>query len=372
MKENNTNNINNNIGTVISKYTGNEREVVIPDGVKRIEDGAFKDNKDIVSVVMPITLEYLGDEAFSGCTSLKRCMIHPNASVESIGKAAFKGCTALEELSQGYVKIIGDEAFMDCTALKELIVNSRCEKIGSSAFRNCTSLEYIVAPESLRKIGGDAFANCTKLKDVFIPMIDNIDDAFNKYFNGCTSLERRLRLKNEPQLECVPGVVENDTLVQFDDTYTDCLTIPSYIKNIAAGAFKDCRNLRLINIPDTVEDIDEGAFCGCTNLEDVIIPDDSDIVTDYMLEDTKWYRDNKDGFFVLGGTLIGYNKDLKDITIPPTVKRIEDDVVADLLNFRSNSISLPSTIINMPDIPNEKPTDPIVCVYRVVPGSAVL
>ena len=104
----------------------------------------------------------------------------------------------------------------------------------------------------------------------------------------------------------------------------------------------------------------------------MIIPDDSDIVTDYMLEDTKWYRDNKDGFFVLGGTLIGYNKDLKDITIPPTVKRIEDDVVADLLNFRSNSISLPSTIINMPDIPNEKPTDPIVCVYRVVPGSAVL
>jgi len=363
-------NANNNISTeqVISRYTGNERKVVIPEGVTRIEDGAFKGNKDIVSVDFPLTLTYIGEEAFSGCISLNEIHLAP---IESIGKAAFKGCTALEGLSLGGIKFIGDESFMDCTHLRTVVIYNDCEEVGFSAFKNCTSLESVVLPDSVKEICGGAFENCPRLKDLFLPAGENIEDIFHECFKGCTALERRLRSRKEPPTENIAGVIKNDTLIHFDDTYTDCLTIPSYVKYIAAGAFKDCRNLVSITIPDTVEEIEEGAFYDCPNLEEVNIPDDSDIIDQYSLVDTKWYRDNKNGFFILGGTLLGYNGKSKYIIIPPSVKRITDEALVELCLRYNASISLPSTMTEMPDISTDHAADPLVCVYNVNPDSAV-
>ena len=366
----NTNNIFNN-AQVISEYTGTEKEITLPEGVKRIKAGAFKNNKDIVSVQLPNTLEYIGDEAFSGCTSLKAVLLNSKAPAASIGKAAFKGCTALEKLTVNGVKTVGDEAFTDCSALGYLNGFNGCEELGCGAFRNCTSLEFAVLPESVAKMGADAFANCTKLKELFIPMIKNIDEDHSKYFSGCTAIERRIRCLKAPEPDFLPGVVEKDTLVQFDDTDIDCLRIPGYIKTVAAGAFKGCKNLRLVIIPDTLDEIEEGAFDECPNLEDVIIPDDWDIIDQYSLSDTKWFSDNKDNCFVLGGTLLGHSFNNMDIIVPPTAKRVTDDELRELINASRYSITLPSTFRTMTEIPNGSVTGPSVSVYNVVPGSSV-
>ena len=356
---------------VISKYTGNEKTVIIPEGVMWIEDGVFKDNKDIVSVIFPKTLVHIGKEAFSGCTSLREISLSSLAPIEKIGEAAFKGCTALEGLFLGGIKYIGDESFMDCTALRTVVIFNDCEEVGFSAFKNCTFLESVVLPDSVKEICGGAFDNCTRLKDVFLPAGENIDDIFLECFSGCTALERKLRSKIEPPTEYVPGVIENNTLIHFDDTYTDCFTIPGDVKYIAAGAFKDCKNLVSITIPDTVEDIEEGAFYDCPNLEEVNIPDRSDIIDQYSLVDTKWYRDNENGFFILGGTLLKKKKKSRKIVIPPSVRRFAEDLLPNLsLNWHS-SLCLPSTMTEMPDISTESFNDPIVCVYQVNPDSAV-
>lgn len=356
---------------VICKYTGSEKEVCIPDGVKVICEGAFKDNKDIVSVRFPKTLAYLGEEAFSGCTALREIHLPPQAPLDCIGQGAFKGCTALENVFLGNIKYIGDESFKGCTSLRTAVVFGECVEVGFMAFENCTSLGSVVLPDGINEICGGAFRYCPRLKDVYLPAGEDPDLILDEVFDGCTALERRIRCRREANSESIPGVIENGTLRHFDDTDTDCLVIPSSVKRIAAGAFKDCKNLRLIVIPDTVEDIDESAFDGCTNLEDVIIPDGSDIVTPYMLEGTKWYSDNKDGFFILGGTLLEYSGTSRDITVPPSVKRITDEALAQLCSSRGASISLPSTMTEKPDIPTDSIYDPIVCEYKVIPDRAV-
>ena len=313
-------NINSDL--IISEYTGTEKNVVIPEGVQWIEAGAFRGNKDIVSVYLPKSLIHLDDEAFK-----------------------------------------------DCTALRTVIIGDGCEEVGFSAFENCTALGSVILPDSIKEICGGAFKNCPRLRNVFLPANDDIDLLFTECFDGCTALARKLRRRKEAPDENIAGVIENDTLIHFDDTLTDCFTVPSSVKYIAKGAFSGCNNLVSVTIPDTVEDIEEGAFDGCPNLEEVIIADGSDIIDQYSLTDTKWYRDNEDGFFILGGTLLGYNGKSRDITVPPDVKRIAENVLETLRC--AESISLPSTMAEMPDIPTETCLDPVVCVYKVDPDRAV-
>ena len=44
------------------------------------------------------------------------------------------------------------------------------------------------------------------------------------------------------------------------------------VKEIAAGAFKNCTKLEVVTIPDTIERIGEGAFSGCHNIKKMTIP----------------------------------------------------------------------------------------------------
>lgn len=53
------------------KYTGNEKDVVIPDGVIDVVDMAFKDNYTIEAVFIPASVHSVGRGAFTGCKNLK-------------------------------------------------------------------------------------------------------------------------------------------------------------------------------------------------------------------------------------------------------------------------------------------------------------
>ena len=56
---------------VLIKYTGTDKNVVIPDGVVLIGLNAFSGCSNLTSVTLPTSLETLGDYAFSSCGNLK-------------------------------------------------------------------------------------------------------------------------------------------------------------------------------------------------------------------------------------------------------------------------------------------------------------
>ena len=81
-------------GKTLLEYRSDVTRVFdIPEGVTAIGDAAFKDS-EIRGVVLPGTIERIGDEAFSGCEYMTS-MIVPK-SVKSIGKKAFWNCNRLE------------------------------------------------------------------------------------------------------------------------------------------------------------------------------------------------------------------------------------------------------------------------------------
>lgn len=89
--------------------------------------------------------------------------------VTRINSRAFSGCIRLEKITlPETVTRIGDQAFFGCRSLKELTIPEGVMIIERSAFYNCSSLEKIYIPESVASIDSWAFEGCPSLT-VFCP-----------------------------------------------------------------------------------------------------------------------------------------------------------------------------------------------------------
>ncbi len=71
-------------------YNGNESAVTIPEGVRIIAPGVFAEHAEIKSVVLPDSLETIGEGAFEACSGLKQ--VSGGANVLRIRDRAFAGC----------------------------------------------------------------------------------------------------------------------------------------------------------------------------------------------------------------------------------------------------------------------------------------
>ena len=76
-------------GSLIS-YRGRSRDIISPDGVTSIGDGAFEDCDYLTSVTIPDSVTSIGKDAFAACERLTNIII-PD-SVTFIGNGAFWGC----------------------------------------------------------------------------------------------------------------------------------------------------------------------------------------------------------------------------------------------------------------------------------------
>jgi len=67
--------------------------VTVPDGVERLEDGAFNGCWSLVSITLPDSLASIGNAAFYVCTSLVSITLPDGLT--SLGSSAFRGCQSL-------------------------------------------------------------------------------------------------------------------------------------------------------------------------------------------------------------------------------------------------------------------------------------
>ncbi len=138
----------------------NLTSVTIPDGVTSISDGLLQYCRGLTSVALPDSVTSIGSWAFtnSGLTGLTI----PDG-VTSIGFAAFSYCKNLTSVAvPGSVTSIGDSAFAS-SGLTSMIIPDGVTSIGERTFYNCSSLTSIAIPSSVTSIGEDAFYRCKAL-----------------------------------------------------------------------------------------------------------------------------------------------------------------------------------------------------------------
>ena len=126
-----------------------------------IEDEAFYNCNNLITVTIPNSVTRIGEDAFNNCNNLTSVII-PN-SVTSIGKYAFSYCRSLANVTiPNSITQIRDGTFYNCNNLTSVIIPNSVISIGIWAFRHCNNLISIKIPNSVMSIGDNAFERCSE------------------------------------------------------------------------------------------------------------------------------------------------------------------------------------------------------------------
>ncbi|MDE6902160.1 MAG: leucine-rich repeat domain-containing protein, partial [Lachnospiraceae bacterium] len=130
---------------VLTKYNGPGGDVVIPAGVKKIGDGAFKGCAALTGVTIPDGVTSIGERALYGCTELQSAVIPEG--VKEISGFLFRGCAKLQSVTiPESVQAIGKYAFCDCRSLQSVTIPRSVKKIEKKAFSGCHRRMALIAP----------------------------------------------------------------------------------------------------------------------------------------------------------------------------------------------------------------------------------
>ena len=127
-------------------------------------NNAFAGQSGVSNVIIPNSIVTIGKSVFKG--SSMTSVILPNG-LKKIDDFAFQDCVDLREINiPESVEWIGNGAFAGCTSLKEVKLPEGVTSIGYSAFTGCTNLTSVTIPDSVTSIGNSAFSKCSKLTTI--------------------------------------------------------------------------------------------------------------------------------------------------------------------------------------------------------------
>ena len=162
------------IGSNAYKSCRRMERLVIPEGIRKIDEGAFAECYELKEVRLPSTLVELGADSSSGIdgpfsgTDIER--IDLPSGIKRIGIGSFSNCDKLKEvLLPDGVQVISEFAFFGCTSLEKVVLPASVKYIEDYAFYSCSNLKSLQLNEGLKKIGNKCFAECTKLDSLYIP-----------------------------------------------------------------------------------------------------------------------------------------------------------------------------------------------------------
>ena len=255
--------------------------------VTAIGDDAFRGCSALKKVTIPQSVTSIGDSAFAGCHNLDSVTI--NDAATSIGNRAFTECPLTTTLSLGKkITTIGDEAFYDCRGLTSVTIppsvtsigkkaflqcihlktlsfgeniKTNIETIGDDAFYYCIELESVTIPQSVTSIGNDAFGQCHDLQSLTIK--DAATSIGHRAFLGCTSLET---------LSLGENIKRIGHFAFADCSSLTNVTIPQSVTSIGNYVFRYCTLLKNVTIPEKVTTIGLGTFSYCKQLEYIMLP----------------------------------------------------------------------------------------------------
>ena len=278
------------VNNIAYHYKGKQEhidETIFRPGTKAIAAHCFYE-KEIKTVELPSTVQYIGNSAFEKCKNIEKITFATD--LECIDDFAFYGCEEIKSitLAEGLIEI-GKYSFANCRNLRTAKLPRSVNRIGIAAFYNCTNLEKLNIPENTTIIPAGCFSNCESLESI---EIHNDITEINEYaFAGCSLLDS-IRIP----LECTRvGTRAFSNCIGLESV--NCIAKSAKIESLA---FYKCRNIRSINLLG-VDEIGYRAFADCYYLRDVVFGENLTTIDNRAFENCR---------------------NLRSLSLPPKLNRI--------------------------------------------------
>ena len=193
-----------------------------------------------VKVVPPVAVGWIGYSAPTGRLTIPATVQNGGTtySVTAIDRMAFNECYELTAVTiPGSVVSIAMQAFANDTVLTSVTMGEGVQRIDMMAFARCSSLDTIVLPSTITRIAISAFDN-----------------------TGFVNNEANWQ---GPMLILGQWVIKVGNLVE------GTVTIPHGIVGLANSSLLYCRYMDKIVLPSTLRYVGEGAFKDCYELDTV-------------------------------------------------------------------------------------------------------
>lgn len=297
----------NDITNFYIQLNGKDIDVLeIPEGVKNINAHVFMDVKNITRIILPSSLESIGEWCFY-TSGVRRDMICyatippivdrygvstvvtlyvPQKNIQDYKNAdQWNGITNIytyerdsdfeyDGISYNIVSILDmtcevgpyNQSLLpyDLTEIsipEEVTYQGRVFKvigIGEKAFANATS-STIFLPQTIEYINAGAFMNCDKLTSLTVP------NTISKYSENLSSLKiNKLHIYGNGE--------------EFVNNFAGCKNLKTVtfdtpnLKHICTGAFQNCEALESVQLPPTITLVDNNLFAYCSLLYTIDIP----------------------------------------------------------------------------------------------------
>ena len=143
----------------------------IQSGTRIIYHGAFKDNENISTVVLPDSVIFIGKYAFYK-SSLKNISI-PDSLIY-LGDYAFSECKKLSPIEEDDCSYLGNDQNPYLILIegsrweKRAVINASTRFIHSGAFAGNTRIRSVRLHSDIAQIGSDAFSGCSSLTAIYV------------------------------------------------------------------------------------------------------------------------------------------------------------------------------------------------------------
>lgn len=248
---------------VIVKYNGKDAVLQIPseiDGypVIALENKSLFKNNDMTELILPDSLEIVGNFAAMYCEKLEKVTFGKN--IKNIGVSAFEseGDDTKSEskgslttlVFNGAPEIIREEAFYYNDKLTEIVLPDGIKTIENWAFAKCFKADKIIIGEGTEFIGDHAFLKCNAAEKIVIP--DSCKTISTSAFYQCRSAAE--------------------------------ITIGNSVEIMEKGAFEECSSVKKIVLPDSLKTMEPYVFYNCTSLEECVAGDGIETIEKEIFE----------------------------------------------------------------------------------------
>jgi len=256
-------------------------DVVIPDGVTSIEDGAFGGAKSLNSITIPASVTDVDGHAFRGGGPTSIIVDPANANYTSTSGVLFdKASTTLIAFPSnkdvtsysipGTVTIIGDVAFSFAN-LTSVTIPSGVTSIGWGAFE-ASDLTSVDIPASVTNIGSFALYGTGSLSSITVdPANANYTSIEGVLFNEASTTLIAYPANRDTTSYSIPSSVTSIESEAFLYARLTSVTIPETVTSIGTYAFEYSK-LTSVTIPSGVTSLEYGIFYGANSLTSVTIP----------------------------------------------------------------------------------------------------